>query len=1729
MMHTSDTPRPARAASSRIVLAALFSCALAMPAAAQITFNLLGTDASGYPLVKVSFDAKDRNGVHIGNFVPSDFTVVEDGIVRPVQSVSCPPPITPPLSLTLLIDVSYSMGLAGRMNNARVAASTLVRSLSYPPAATGIISFDDTTRITLPYTSDTTTILSSIGSLSAMAGGGTDVVGGFLDKITGAIEFTKNQPGDKYVVILTDGAPFLLTSEEKKIIDAATAAGVRIHSVTLSANTQNFPLRRITAGTNGLWFESITTEQAAIDAFKTIGDRIFTYPPCELVYLTDGCETLRNVDITLRKNASTVTKSAVVNVPPASIVWLDASTMFVDFGALPTGTTRTADVTLTARNGTVTVQTLTSVFGPFTVINTGGAVPFTLAPGQSRTIRIQFLAPNANRVSNVLPLTTTAPCVQRVVCAGGVHSDSLRLVQPNGGEVLYAGSSYQFRWAGIPASEEVRLEYSTDAGSTWLMIASNASSLFANWTVANTPSTTCLGIVYTLQKRNAPADATWLPWQPSEIVDLAFSPSGTMLAATLADGRIKVYYPLTGALVDILAGHGARAHALAFSPDSKLLVTTGHDGRVKVWDAATGAPLRDLAGGSQIHSAVFSSDGASLATADQSAVTLWKTSDWTQAWTRAGNTMADGALAIAQGNAWIASASGSNVMILSTVNGAPLQTLSGHGGAVRCLSASPDKGWLASGSDDRTIRLWDTRLWTTRATLSGHSNAVTSVSLTGSGLYMVSGSRDRSVKVWDVRNAMAVQTFTGHTGDVNAARFERRTGLIASAGPDRTIRMWGYKVPLSDASDSLWSIITPTTTLKAEPPVFETLLCAGETSESTVFFKNDGNQPITLTGASFVGSAFEFVPGTSIPPSRTLGPGDTLRLPVRFAATTAGGHSGTLHVTTDATGLPFLDIPLAGHKDSALVTFAPDTIDVGEVYPCTLPLLTPLELMNVGTVDGRLDSTASVPDGLVDFGGNLSKNMLAGAVDTVWVSVNTKTFGAFASTVELTSRPCDIAQTLLVKGSLVDPTPVLRPASVVFGFTTVGDTSYQTVVIRNPTKVDMTLDSITISGTTFAIADLVTVPMTIPASDSVSVRLLFAPVADGTWTGRFSVHASAPCDASAGVPLSGSSARKPAIEVLGGEFRTLLCPDESFADSIIVLKNTGGEPLVISGMTVGGTHQGDFTVLTATALTIAPGNSDTVRLRFSPKGTGFRSGTLTIANNSAQQPSLVLSLSARKDSAGMEILPASIDAGTTWHCSYPVQRSLGVVNTGTVPLDVAARASTLPAFVSLSRMTVTLQPGDTVYIDVAFHPPAFGTHSGAIDFTGAPCTLAQSVPVRVVYEPSDPRSNVVSIDFGTVGVGSTANGSARISNPSSAPMRIASITVLPAPAFVTRIAPAALPAVIAPGGSLDISYGYAPLASDTVASRIVLVTDQPCVDTVVVELRGLSRAAFSTLTLADLTAEIGTRIRIPVILTASANLALTGTRSFTADVVFNRSMLWPERVFSSSGQPVMAQKAEGDSLVVTVTVDQPVSPSNGIQAEVECLVLLGNNDVTPLTFRTFTWTNGTASASTQSGSFTATGICTAGGKRLMSLPSGSVTLRNAPNPFNPSTEIIFTLPEAATVDLRVYDALGREVGAPRDWRPGEGFAHGALQCRRTSLRKLPRRTARRRPDGIAADASFEINDFGLRISDFGFEECDTLRSDAPLLRNRTSGTLVPTLHPPLHRRDAQHPCMLAGR
>ena len=74
-------------------------------------------------------------------------------------------------------------------------------------------------------------------------------------------------------------------------------------------------------------------------------------------------------------------------------------------------------------------------------------------------------------------------------------------------------------------------------------------------------------------------------------------------------------------------------------------------------------------------------------------------------------------------------------------------TLQGHGGDVRAVAAL-EGGLLASGSGDRTVKVWEVASGRCIATLQGHGSYVTSVAALEGGR-LASGSGDDTVKVWD--------------------------------------------------------------------------------------------------------------------------------------------------------------------------------------------------------------------------------------------------------------------------------------------------------------------------------------------------------------------------------------------------------------------------------------------------------------------------------------------------------------------------------------------------------------------------------------------------------------------------------------------------------------------------------------------------------------------------------------------------------------------------------------------------------------------------------------------------------------------------------------------------------------------------------------------------------------------------------------------------------------------
>jgi WD40 repeat protein/TPR repeat protein len=115
------------------------------------------------------------------------------------------------------------------------------------------------------------------------------------------------------------------------------------------------------------------------------------------------------------------------------------------------------------------------------------------------------------------------------------------------------------------------------------------------------------------------------------------------------------------------------------------------------------------------------------------------------------------------------------------------KTLTEHNGTIYCLTVLPD-GRLASGSVDKTIKLWDVKTGQCLHTLTGHSSSVYALTVLPDGR-LVSGSLDNTIKLWDASNGKCLHTLEGHSSSVYALT-SLPDGRLASGSNDNTIKLW---------------------------------------------------------------------------------------------------------------------------------------------------------------------------------------------------------------------------------------------------------------------------------------------------------------------------------------------------------------------------------------------------------------------------------------------------------------------------------------------------------------------------------------------------------------------------------------------------------------------------------------------------------------------------------------------------------------------------------------------------------------------------------------------------------------------------------------------------------------------------------------------------------------------------------------------------------------------------
>lgn len=113
-----------------------------------------------------------------------------------------------------------------------------------------------------------------------------------------------------------------------------------------------------------------------------------------------------------------------------------------------------------------------------------------------------------------------------------------------------------------------------------------------------------------------------------------------------------------------------------------------------------------------------------------------------------------------------------------------------HSGPIRCIAASQDGRFVATGGQDKKLIVWDAATLKVLKVFTQHRDAVVSLSFRRGTNQLFSASRDRTVKIWSLDELAYVETLFGHQDEVVDVGCLAQEICITVGARDRTARLW---------------------------------------------------------------------------------------------------------------------------------------------------------------------------------------------------------------------------------------------------------------------------------------------------------------------------------------------------------------------------------------------------------------------------------------------------------------------------------------------------------------------------------------------------------------------------------------------------------------------------------------------------------------------------------------------------------------------------------------------------------------------------------------------------------------------------------------------------------------------------------------------------------------------------------------------------------------------------
>jgi len=494
----------------------------------------------------------------------------------------------------------------------------------------------------------------------------------------------------------------------------------------------------------------------------------------------------------------------------------------------------------------------------------------------------------------------------------------------------------------------------------------------------------------------------------------------------------------------------------------------------------------------------------------------------------------------------------------------------------------------------------------------------------------------------------------------------------------------------------------------------------GQSGSATISLNNGGNAAVIVTQVEITGKPFRLMGSSNFP--LTVPAGGTYSFPIQFQPTAAGTVSGEVTVVSDVTTGGLAKVSLSGV--GVQVETAPLTQSgVLSGISCGTSSMT-----GAGTENCFVALNAAAASGGVTV--DLSSTNAAFKVPgTVTVPANA-TGAGFAATVsavstyqsgEVTATEGGVSESFAYQLNAAVRILSSSVGTLTFGSVTVNTTSEQSVVLTSTGTEPITISSAALTGNGFSYPGLA-VPLILNPGEELILNIQFDPTTAGQWTGQLTIASNNSSTSAMVIGLSGTGE---AVDTGGGGSgggggnppaapASLTCGSASLTgattDSCTVTLTSAATG---SGATVNLTSSSAAVTVPA-SVTVPAGAVSAGFTATASAVTAAQTANLTATANGGSQ-TFAIQLNAA--GAFLAASPASVAFGDVSLNSLSTQ-TLTLTSAGTEPVTLSA-ATLTGAGLTLTGVTlpVTLNPGQSLTLNLGFLPTAAGAVTGQITLT----------------------------------------------------------------------------------------------------------------------------------------------------------------------------------------------------------------------------------------------------------------------------------------------------------------------------------------------------------------------------------------------------------------------------